>query len=936
MKKISLLLFLFFASIYSFAQLKDSLKIVKTNEQGLSDPERKMPIAIDGIDFKNLDYVKGRLVVKFKPNVLNFAVLNDVQFRKEAIKMVGEDTKALPNSLTSVFQDIVSYRPLTKIPQKIVQKEAIEKDSLKNEDDHVYNIVVIDCKEGNEEALAKKLLKTGLFEYVSPDYKLYLDTPPNDNAYYLQAGLDQANDIDIDVEDAWLTNTGSPNVRVAILDTGIDYNNDDLGNGTWNVAGAKVRAGYNYYDGNSNPLDNDITSSHGTAVGGIIGAYRNNNNRVAGIAGGDATTGNAGVSLYALKVFSGSDGTSRPTGSSSAMAAALIDAAKPESEGGYGCQIANYSGGSPASSGGSFINMFLPGNPAYDAMRYAARHNLLFVAAKGNENTNALHYPSDIKDNWVLSVGASNGSDQRASFSNFGNNIDVVAPGTSDLVYTTKRVASGSEGSFNGTSAAAPVAAGVAALLKSQNMALHRDDIEQLIKLSAVKVGTYTYTNGYNEEMGFGKVNAANAMAYLKAPYQLMQNTVTGGAIESISGTMGIFLTSGSELAEGYYTGKHYQVKTTIQKPFCSGENYLWPRIEGASKGWSGANPNNQENYIYQNNETSTSVDLTTWVYYIQSNTLGQTINAWYPCAPQDVKFAYTALGLSEYYKINQPISGVSSICEVSGNYEIADLPAGVIVNWSITGNATTLSQTNNIATLTKINDGFVTLTATINTPCGTVIRTKEITVGIPYFNSVVLASSTGPSNYFIATGDPVIVTINPLYPHAISYHWEMFPYPDEDYYIQNGLPVPSGNITGSSSSVTIEMYVPGVYRVSVKAVTECGESEPQETYFEAVGPGSLDGIYSYNIFPNPVSSELTVSYETEKNIQKSSLKQTQLAAMAKSYHVQLLNDRGMVLRDMENRKDNSKIVINTLDIPNGTYYLHIFHNDKKVINSSC
>lgn len=120
------------------------------------------------------------------------------------------------------------------------------------------------------------------------------------------------------------------------------------------------------------------------------------------------------------------------------FAAALIDAANPEIEGGYGCQIANYSGGRLGS----------PSSVEVDALRYAAKHNLLFVAAKGNDNTNAISYPADLRNNWVLSVGASNGSDQRALYingegSNWGNNIDVVAPGTSDLVYTTKRVASG-------------------------------------------------------------------------------------------------------------------------------------------------------------------------------------------------------------------------------------------------------------------------------------------------------------------------------------------------------------------------------------------------------------------------------------------------------------------------------------------------------------
>lgn len=246
MKKNSLLLVMLFACFYSFAQSKDSLKIIKTNEHGIADPKRKIPVPADSINFNNLDFVKGRLVVKFKPNILNFAILSNGQ-SSEAIQMIDSEKRAISVSLKLIFQDIIRYKPLTKIPDKVIQKMAIESDSVKIEEDNIYNIVVIDCKVGKEEELAKKLIKTGLFEYVSPDYKLYLNTAPNDNAYSLQRGLDQSNDIDIDIEDAWLTNTGSSAVRVAILDTGIDYNNDDLGNGTWNTTGAKVRGGYNYF-----------------------------------------------------------------------------------------------------------------------------------------------------------------------------------------------------------------------------------------------------------------------------------------------------------------------------------------------------------------------------------------------------------------------------------------------------------------------------------------------------------------------------------------------------------------------------------------------------------------------------------------------------------------------------------------------------------------
>ncbi len=108
MKKILLLLLMLTACINSFAQSKDSLKIIKTNEWGLPDPERKMPLPADSLDFKNQDYVKGRLVVKFKPNILNFAILSSSQLHKEAIKIINSTSNVLSDSLSFYIPRILS------------------------------------------------------------------------------------------------------------------------------------------------------------------------------------------------------------------------------------------------------------------------------------------------------------------------------------------------------------------------------------------------------------------------------------------------------------------------------------------------------------------------------------------------------------------------------------------------------------------------------------------------------------------------------------------------------------------------------------------------------------------------------------------------------------------------------------------------------------
>lgn len=268
---------------------------------------------------------------------------------------------------------------------------------------------------------------------------------------------------------------GSYAVKVGVVDSGIDYGNEDLGNGAFGN-GAKVGTGYNYYDGNPDPIDT-APGGHGTACAGIIGAQRNNGLGVAGLAGGNAATGDVGCQLVGLKV---GDNTSYATDK---LVAAITEGSASAPGYGYACRVLSNSYSS------STYDAALE-----NAVAVAAQNNAVFVASSGNGYHNdgngqvLATYPANFSSAWTIAVGASDALDQRASFSNYGNSLAVVAPGTSDIVYTTKRVAEGSYGSFNGTSAAAPHVAGLAALLLSANAALHPQDVDGIIKASADKV----------------------------------------------------------------------------------------------------------------------------------------------------------------------------------------------------------------------------------------------------------------------------------------------------------------------------------------------------------------------------------------------------------------------------------------------------------------
>ena len=236
------------------------------------------------------------------------------------------------------------------------------------------------------------------------------------------------NTLDIDAFEAWQGSsttawdggtTGSAAVKIAILDTGINASHPDLS--------GKVAAGRNFTTGNS--TDTSDKNGHGTHVAGTAGAKTNNGASVAGTC--------PGCTLVPVKVLDNNG-----SGSWSWIANGLRWAAD------NGAHVANMSLGD--SSGSSTVR---------DAVNYAWDKGTVMAAAAGNDGTNAAHYPSNYIN--TISVGATNKNDNKASFSNYGDQVDIGAPGAG-ILSTTK---DGRYASWNGTSMATPHVAGVAGLV---------------------------------------------------------------------------------------------------------------------------------------------------------------------------------------------------------------------------------------------------------------------------------------------------------------------------------------------------------------------------------------------------------------------------------------------------------------------------------------
>ena len=240
---------------------------------------------------------------------------------------------------------------------------------------------------------------------------------------------------------AWNMSTGKPSTIIAIVDTGVDRNQPDLR--------GRVLKGWDFVNNDNNPRDDN---GHGTAVAGVAAAAANNGVGIAGLCWH--------CDILPVKVLNAAG-----SGAHSNIAAGIIWATK------HGADVINMSLAGPS-----------PSNVVAAAVAYARNHGVVVVAAAGNEGSSRHFYPA--ADPGVISVGATDGADHMYNWSNRGAWVKLAAPG---CAYT------GSTGPIRwtwwcGTSFAAPIVAGIAALMKSLEPGLSRAAIERTLLSSTVNV----------------------------------------------------------------------------------------------------------------------------------------------------------------------------------------------------------------------------------------------------------------------------------------------------------------------------------------------------------------------------------------------------------------------------------------------------------------
>ncbi|UPT65307.1 MAG: S8 family peptidase [Sphingobacteriales bacterium JAD_PAG50586_3] len=438
----------------------------------------KMPAKITSADF-----IANHIVLKLKPEYRAYG---------------NGSTITHPNA-TAIMQQIGADKVFRKFPYAKAPETTHDVYGRKYADLTLIYEVHYTGNVGLEAAI-NRFLKTGLFQYAEPHYIPKEGFTPNDPQSGTQYHLGK-----IKALQAWDVSQGDTNVVVGITDTGTDPTHPDLQPQVKKNLADPINGvdddndGYidNFVGWDLGQNDNNPATpggaGHGIHVTGLAAAATNNNTGVAGVG--------FKCKFLPIKIADG-------TGALTVAYEGITYAAD------HGCKVINCSWGS------SF-----GGGAGQDVIEYATiNKDALVVAAAGNDASEDLFYPASY--NYVLNVASTNNIDRKSSFSNFGYNIDVCAPG--DGVLSTWE--SGTYLSSSGTSMASPVTAGAAAVVRSQFPAYNALQTGEKLRVTADFIDNTSGNQFWANKLGTGRINLFRALTENASPSIVMtSNTMTDG-----------------------------------------------------------------------------------------------------------------------------------------------------------------------------------------------------------------------------------------------------------------------------------------------------------------------------------------------------------------------------------------------------------------------
>ncbi|MBN1796696.1 MAG: S8 family serine peptidase [Sedimentisphaerales bacterium] len=478
--------------------LAGALLLISVNDIGFADVGRLDGVASTKNSQQQQVYVPNQLLVKFRSETVGQVEAGTDQ--NKAAVSISESLKRLNQRFQvrkteRVFPDFAGQqKKMERIRRKAVEQLTKQEKRLLQRDRRAGNrrqvpaldrIYILELVEGQDLAAALAACKQDpAVEYAELNYILHEHMTPDDTHFSIQWPLENTGqmypesgkynhppgeyDADIDMPDAWDIFTGSADIVVAVIDTGVDYNHRDINDNMWvNQAELSGTAGldddlngyiddvygYDFYNRDGDPMDD---RGHGTHCAGTIAAETNNLQDIAGMCWQ--------AKIMAVK-FLGSGGYGSTSNAVKSFYYAVANGAEVTS---------NSWGGGPYSE------------TLEEAIEYATSQGVIVVAAAGNDDTNVPEYPANYTE--AIAVAATNSNDDKASFSNFGDWVDLAAPGV-DILSLRSSLASSYFGTpyddytviLSGTSMACPHVSGACALLIGVNPTLTRDEVYDLL-----------------------------------------------------------------------------------------------------------------------------------------------------------------------------------------------------------------------------------------------------------------------------------------------------------------------------------------------------------------------------------------------------------------------------------------------------------------------
>ncbi len=468
-------------------------------------------------------FVPGELIVKFSEDVGigSSELLSLIESSKASPLIVGGEigSTSKPSLLgkEGVSSDLGSFVDLS-LEKGIVSMVELFSDVGVSSLSNVFKLTFPSNADIVE--LARVYSSDESVVYAEPNYlyttsyaqKKILREVPNDPMFTDQWALDQVSDCDIDAPEGWSIEKGDEDVVIAIVDTGVDYNHPDLAANIWHdpVSG---NPGYDFVDidtqmyldygfrlcsdedytiPDSDPMD---VFGHGTHCAGIAGAVSNNSLGVAGVGWNcNIMPVRAGFKLLIEDFFGNWFETA--VLELDDIAYSIVYATDKDAD-----VISMSYGG------------FISSNLEKDVINYAYSNDVILVGAAGNDNTILEFYPAAYEK--VIAVAASDNNDDIPKFSNYGDWVDIAAPGVEIL----STVPNGGYEMYSGTSMACPHVAGLAGLLiyKNPNSPYPTEMTKSLI--------SFTSDNIQTDKDICGRVNA----------FRLLNNKAFALKLEAVS-----------------------------------------------------------------------------------------------------------------------------------------------------------------------------------------------------------------------------------------------------------------------------------------------------------------------------------------------------------------------------------------------------------------